>query len=390
MSRSQLAILMGIALIVAFKIIATQGSRRETGIAASQIRSSPLSIAPIPSQAFDDAWGDDIADKDVITCFRRLLPSDTLSRSGTLHALRLWRGTHATAGWSSELALARLLNTADDNHWIEPMVNGYGAFFLTSADELARRAVGAENLDPHRNKTLSVLALCGVDASTKLRVANSSYTVRDLIRGAMNESRTQHGSELPWTIVGLASYVASDSPWSNRHGERVSLESLIQALLESSQASAPCLGAHVPYAATFVLRSHQQTPLLTPTGEALVRANLQRMIDSLRLHQRPSGSWGKDWSAELAGIPGVVDAPVEVLVTGHHLEWLSLLPPELAPPPEMIRRAARYLISAILNAPKSDITKNYSAYSHAGCALRNVFPLAWQSTQDDLRKHSHL
>ena len=263
-------------------------------------------------------------------------------------------------------------------------MNRFGAFIMFGGDEVVRRNMGSAKIDPHRNKTISVFALCDVPTTAVLQVGKESYAVRDLVRGAINECRMQHGTELPWTIIALAAYLGTNQTWANRHGEAISLEGLCQALTETSAGEGACLGTHALYAVTFVLRVHEQSPILSPEGEEKLKGFLARTLEVLRATQRLSGAWGKDWSMESARAPGVLDAPTELLATGHHLEWIALLPEDISPPPDMVRRAADFLVTMILDAEEETLQQNYTAYSHAGCALRDIFATEWRVVADEM------
>lgn len=107
-------------------------------------------------------------------------------------------------------------------------------------------------------------------------------------------------------------------------------------------------------------------------------------MDILRLNQRANGAWGKDWTIESARTHGALDTPTELLATGHHLEWLALLPQDIAVPTDMVRRAGEFLVSEIQNAENENMRNNYTAYAHAGCALRDLFPKEWQAASREI------
>jgi len=68
--------------------------------------------------------------------------------------------------------------------------------------------------------------------------------------------------------------------------------------------------------------------------------------------------------------PGVLPASDQVLTTGHHVEWLMLLPPDLQPPRECFQVALRWLQVRLEVDDLDTIRQNYCPYSHAGRVLR--------------------
>jgi hypothetical protein len=94
--------------------------------------------------------------------------------------------------------------------------------------------------------------------------------------------------------------------------------------------------------------------------------------------QSSEGYWPGNWmdGADAEAKTDPKDKPSKkVIATGHHLEWLSIAPPELHPPREQILKAADWIIKNTTELPQSTIDQNYTFYSHVGKALAN-----WRQT----------
>src|SRR5690606_16031429 len=87
--------------------------------------------------------------------------------------------------------------------------------------------------------------------------------------------------------------------------------------------------------------------------------------------QYDEGYWHGNWSLGAAAKNVATDDEDyrRVIATGHHLEWLAIAPPELHPPRESLRRAARWLIDETLSVPEETLRERYTFYSHVGNAL---------------------
>ena len=59
-----------------------------------------------------------------------------------------------------------------------------------------------------------------------------------------------------------------------------------------------------------------------------------------------------------------------LLVTGHHLEWLALLPEGRRPPADTIRSAGRYLVESLSSRSAEEIRKIICHASHGVRAYR--------------------
>jgi len=93
--------------------------------------------------------------------------------------------------------------------------------------------------------------------------------------------------------------------------------------------------------------------------------------------QAPEGYWRIDWNAPAEARSSEtsrvsVDMTSEILVTGHHLEWLMLIPVEIQPPmQETLRRAARWLLAELLQHSEDAewVAQWYCPASHAARAI---------------------
>jgi hypothetical protein len=93
--------------------------------------------------------------------------------------------------------------------------------------------------------------------------------------------------------------------------------------------------------------------------------------------EREDGSWdveahrpSRGSKATLAGIEvESLDLHHRVHVTGHHVDWLLLLPADIRPADSLFDNAARFLLTSLLSASDDDILAYYCPYSHAAHAL---------------------
>jgi len=77
------------------------------------------------------------------------------------------------------------------------------------------------------------------------------------------------------------------------------------------------------------------------------------------------GRWHES-KAPLADAPWAFQA---IAVTGHHLEWIALAPPQFRPRRESVERAALALARLIPQQPPPTVANSYAPFSHAARAL---------------------
>jgi hypothetical protein len=111
-----------------------------------------------------------------------------------------------------------------------------------------------------------------------------------------------------------------------------------------------------------------------------VRAEALRYVEekakTVAANQCGDGSWGLDWYKVRPAreTPRAASPPDEMplIVTGHLLEWMMMLPEEMRPPRGVISRGAGWALAA-LAARQGDpdwVRKNYCPVVHATRAVR--------------------
>src|SRR5690606_12993782 len=68
-----------------------------------------------------------------------------------------------------------------------------------------------------------------------------------------------------------------------------------------------------------------------------------------------------------------LDEPIyrSVIATGHHLEWMSLAPPELLIPEPQIKKAIEWVVKNTKEQSLQQIDAHFTFYSHVNAALCN-------------------
>ena len=99
--------------------------------------------------------------------------------------------------------------------------------------------------------------------------------------------------------------------------------------------------------------------------------------------------WPSNWPDGAAAVENPIEEDIykQVIATGHHLEWLSIAPPELHPPDEQIKKAVDWVIRTTKEQTKDEIKQSYTFFSHVGAALSNwrqvhpaEFWMEWERT----------
>ncbi len=97
-------------------------------------------------------------------------------------------------------------------------------------------------LQGHQAQMLAVFGLIDVPANYPIYVAKQKFTVNDVIE--REKKACKAGSELTFTLIGLAHYIDTDTRWTCFAGEEWSFDRLIQEELAQPVVGAACGGTH--------------------------------------------------------------------------------------------------------------------------------------------------
>ena len=343
-------------------------------------RETPLAMPP--SRGFSAA--ENQLDR-VATALRRLAPPARARWwAEDIHALRLWGVNQLKSphDWPGDQVLERLL----DSKLMERQYPGVLFHRLTQHGVEIHTADPATkvNGDPHPDKSLSVLAMLGVPTTRRMAVGASDCTIADLLRGSIANFRLSR--ELPWTAIAYALYLPPGQNWSNKHGASFNFDQFCTRLCQTPIGEGSCYGAHVPFALAVIVASDSREPLLTAPVKRDAIRYLTECASRLRSNELDGGGWDGSWSFDPATGSRLRRHGAQlarVNVTGHSLEWLAISPSSLRGVEPMMERAAGWLVEEILEAPSARLQEEYSTYSHAAAALKQLFPEAWRRALRD-------
>lgn len=302
-------------------------------------------------------------------------PANPVNTNNFAHALRLW-GPNATFDDPARPSGAEMqAYFLDDRVFCKYAGKNAPPIFERTRDGLLRARSyddGPANRTTssyHTDDLLATLAETGTPLDAPLILRDGQATVRELAASALADF-TLARHEFEWTVIGYARYDFPLPRFQNKFGETITVDELVDKLIDRPAGIGPCNGLHRLEALVVLYRADEQAKVLSSRTKAKMLAYMRHMSDLLAAAQSQEGYWTRNWPQ---GAAGQKDEKATVydrlLVTGHQLEWLALAPTEVQPPRENIVRAARWTLQTILEMSDEQLSEHYGPFSHAARAL---------------------
>ncbi|WP_417393242.1 hypothetical protein [Gimesia sp.] len=231
------------------------------------------------------------------------------------------------------------------------------------------------NTEAHPGQGLATLATAGIPlTATIIMPDGESQSVQQILDDV--QANFVLDGDIYWDVVALAIYLAPADQWTDKFGRTISFDLIVDELISREQSNMLCAGTHGLIALTTLLRVDNETQILSSRHRDKLRRYLAQSVEQLVQAQLPEGGWASNWTVSyLETKPAMI--PIENIIqsTGHHLEWLILLPHDLQPEPILLEQAARNLVRLVLTRidSKKWRNKNFCPLVHA---TRSVILLA--------------
>ena len=233
----------------------------------------------------------------------------------------------------------------------------------------------------HTDDLMATFGEMGMPLSQPLETRFGKTSIGELLQGTLNRFHLEQ-QEFEWSAISYARYVFPNKSWPNQHGQKITVDELVDDLINHSLEFGVCGGTHRIEALVVLLRADEQAHALSARTRKRIIEHLTRMSQLLVQSQSPHGQWTRSWvrgavpTADYKGMQGE-----EILLTGHHLEWLALAPKEILPPRDNIVRAGQWIVNALKEVDEKTLNEQYGPFTHAAralCLWRSKEPaLAW-------------
>ena len=209
--------------------------------------------------------------------------------------------------------------------------------------ELASPDAEANRGEAHFGQLLKVLGEANVASNTQVRTSSGrSGQVSEIFQDAV--LRFSFSKELEFITCAMVYWLPEgQTTWTNEFGNSFSYDTLMIKLLDTKIGKGACGGCHLPYAVSVLLSLDSKQDVLTGNTREAARDWLKELSKRLEVRQATGGGWDKSWAGgEAIHVWG--DTRLDhITITGHHLEWIAIAPPDCIPNKEIVRSAVRAL-----------------------------------------------
>lgn len=330
-------------------------------------RSTPLVIEPL----YDDpriASDEELAD--VLRKLQPRFPKEKLRPNLVEHALRTWwiRAKFQDPEVMSGEAMKDYLT--DHGKYLASWGGDMQPLLSDREAGVSVRWGKAEGASVHHDHWLACLTEAGIGLDEPVFTPNRERTIADVLHQSLSDFRVDE-TEVEWSAMAFGLWLAPIREWRLADGRQVSFDDLADRLMRGDNRFGVCSGTHRLYSLAVLLRLDMEFDILSDRARGDLEAHLREIRDLIAVSQREDGRWTGTWAQGAAAATGNLDEPLykQIIATGHHLEWMAIVPEEFHVPREQMYRAADWLITTTRNTPDEQILGMYTFFSHVANSL---------------------
>lgn len=320
---------------------------------------------------------------------RPLSPKNLVSVKMATHALRLW-GPSAifdegptyssyNAGryqFSCPTLLKTLLNDDEFRRMypnLSPLLSAttYGVTTRFQVDQFNDQPITVwPDCEAHVGKLISVLGEIGIAGDFPVRADGRDWTVADLINDSLR--RFTSDQEPDFTAKAYLYYLDLPATWHDRFGRAYDIQDVLRKLVERPRGVGACLGTHACQVLALALRIDTDQTFLSGPMRKSIRDYLTKTSRLLEGSQTREGTWPWRWFGAENRVVLQLNEPervADIRAMGHHLEWISIAPPDVCPGDESVRRAVAALQREMADMPNMGFYEYNFPLTHAARGL---------------------
>lgn len=333
-------------------------------------REEPYRIQPLYNRP------DIVSDDDLAAVLEKIQPRFSpreMKPNHIEHALRTWGVTATFQNPNALSGQAMLEFLTDHGAYIESWGESVRPLLEEKPTGIRIRWGTETGASYHHDHYLACVTEAGAPLNTPIfGPSRRDDTLYDVIQESLRDFRLDE-REIEWTAMAFGLWIAPTKEWIGSGGRHYSFDLLAKRLLRGEKQIGVCSGTHRVYSLVLLIRLDDDFDILTDPIRSEVYAHLESVRDLIMVSQFPDGSWPGNWSdgKEAVDHPDDEEFHKKIIATGHHLEWLSIAPPDLHPPEEQIRKAVDWIVQVTKSQSRKEVQQRFTFLTHVGSALSN-------------------
>lgn len=333
-------------------------------------REEPYRVQPLYDRP------DIVSDEAIAAVLEKIQPrfaAEEMKPNHIEHALRTW-GVKATFQNPNAVSGQEMLEfLTDHGAYIESWGDTVRPLLEEKPTGIRIRWGTETGASYHHDHWLACVTEAGAPLNTPVYgPSRRDDTLYDVIQESLRDFRLDE-RETEWTAMAFGLWIAPTKEWVGAGGRNYSFDLIADRLLRGHKQLGVCSGTHRVYSLMLLIRLDQEFDILSDAKYAEVYAHLESVRDLIIASQFADGSWPGNWPDGRDAVENPTDEELykKIIATGHHLEWLSIAPPDLHPPEEQICKAVDWIVDITKSQTRADIKARFTFFSHVGAALCN-------------------
>jgi hypothetical protein len=220
----------------------------------------------------------------------------------------------------------------------------------------------------HQDQFIAEMAQWGLPPDTEFIVDGKKFTFADFHRHSMMQASVKAKQELSWAIIIISQFYGTDYQWTNRDGDKMTLEDVVRyELNEPVDETAACGGTHRLFGFTWAYHLHRKNG----GKREGVWKNAADKIEAFKQHAKESQNSEYCWTKYVSGRGEGED----LASTGHVIEWLALALTDDELKQGWVEEAVNALAMSIIRG--RDERMDGGAFYHAAHGLHIYYNRRW-------------
>ncbi|MCA8995690.1 MAG: hypothetical protein KDA80_01855 [Planctomycetaceae bacterium] len=356
--------------VEARSLIEEEFLHQEPFVPVSVPRNEPLRVQPLYDRP------DWITDEDLAAVLLKIQPPFSrkeMKPNHVEHALRTW-GIDATFQNPEIVSGQEMLEFLTDSaKFMESWGEEVRPFLEDKPGGVEVKWGPETGRSYHHDHWLACVTEAGATLDTPVYAPSRRHsTLNDVLQEAMRDFRLDE-REIEWTAMGFGLWISPHKTWIGSGGRKYSFDLIVDRLMRGHKVLGVCVGTHRVYSLMLLIRLDDEFDILSDSAREQAYAYLESIRDLITASQFEDGHWSEGWHRGAEEVTDPTDGEFyrSIIATGHHLEWLSIAPPELHPPEEKIKKAVDWIIDVTKQQTRSDVKTRFTFLTHVGSALCN-------------------